>query len=127
MAQGSIITRVYTSDAYLPLRDVPVVYTQIAENGTTELLSIQMTDGSGLTKPFYIDTPEVDQSLTSGNPLRPYATINIGVSYPGYNAVSAEGVQIFPGIQTIQGFQLRPVSSTEHGASDTIFENTQNL
>ena len=127
MAQGSVITRVYTSEAYVPLRDVPVVYTQVGEDGTTSLLAILNTDSSGLTKPFDVQTPEISQSLTPGNILRPYATINISVSAPGYRTVTAEGVQIFPDVQTIQGFQLRPVPQQEHGSAATIPESTQNL
>ena len=127
MAQGSIITRVYTSDAFLPLRDVPVIYTKIQPDGTQTLLSVQMTDSSGLTAPFFIDAPEVSQSLSPDRTLRPYELINIHVSYPGYNTITAEGVQIFPGVQTIQGFQLRPVSPDEHSISETYRETTQNL
>ena len=127
MAQGSVITRVYTSDAYVPLRDVPVVYTQVNEDGTTSLLAILNTDSSGLTKSFDVQTPDTSQSLTPGSVLRPYATINISVSAPGYRTVTAEGVQIFPDVQTIQGFQLRPVPQQEQGSSTIVPESTQNL
>lgn len=127
MPQGSIITRVYTSDAFLPLRDVPVIYTKTLPDGMQSLLSVQMTDSSGLTAPFYIDTPEISQSLSPDHTLRPFELINIHVSFPGYNAVTAKGVQIFPGVQTIQGFQLRPVSPEEYAASETYRETTQNL
>ena len=127
MAQGSVITRVYTSEAYVPLRDVPVVYTQVDENGDNALLAVLSTDSSGLTEPFTIETPESSQSLTPGSVLRPYATINISVSAPGYRTVTAEGVQIFPQVQTIQGFQLRPIPREENGSSTTVPESTQNL
>ena len=127
MPKGSIITRVYTSDAYLPLRDVPVIYTKTNENGMQELLSIQITDSSGLTAPFFLDTPERSQSLSPNETARPYELINIFVSPPGYNAVTAEGVQVFPDTQTIQGFQLYPVSPDEHTTSETYRETVQNL
>lgn len=126
-SQGSVITRVYTSDAYLPLRDAPVVYTQTASDGSSNLLAIRMTDSSGLTEPYYVETPDANASQSPGSTLRPYALINISVSYPGYNAVTAEGVQIFPGIQTIQGFQLRPVPPADHSASVTLPETSQDL
>lgn len=127
MPQGSIITRVYTSDAYLPLPNVPVVYTKTASDGSQTLLAIQRTNSSGLTAPFYIDAPETAESLSPNNTLRPYELINIHVSYPNYNSITAEGVQIFPNIQTIQGFQLRPVSPAEHSSSSTYEESSQNL
>lgn len=126
-SQGSIITRVYTSNAYLPLQNVPVIYSQKDSNGVRKLLAVRMTNSSGLTEPFYIETPDTAQSQSPGSTIRPYALIDISVSYPGYNAVTAEGVQIFPGVETIQGMQLRPVAPSEHAASVTVQENTQNL
>lgn len=125
-SQGSIITRVYTSDAFLPLRDVPVVYTQTQTDGSKKLLTIQMTNSSGLTTPYYIETPEASNSLSPGSPLRPYSQIDIHVSSPGYNSILAEGVQIFPGVETIQGFQLRPILPSDV-SSVTLPESTQNL
>ena len=127
MPRGSIVTRVYTSDAYLPLREVPVVYTKNEENGAQKLLSIQITDSSGLTAPFYIETPDLSKSLSPNETTRPYELINIFVSYPGYNAATAEGVQIFPDTQTIQGFQLSPVPPAEHTSSETYRESSQDL
>lgn len=127
MAQGSIITRVYTSDAYLPLSEVPVIYTQTASNGTKELLSIKMTDSSGLTEPYYISTPDAAASQTPGGILKPYALIDISVAFPGYGAVTAEGVQIFPDIQTIQNLQLRPIPPSQAGTTDFLQEPAQNL
>jgi hypothetical protein len=62
LPKGSIVTRVYTSDAYLPLRDVPVIYTKIDDTGAQQLLSIQITDSSGLTAPFYLETPHDELS-----------------------------------------------------------------
>lgn len=126
-SQGSVIGRVYTSDAYLPLYDVPVIFFQSTPDGSNTLLAIRRTDASGLTAPLYIETPDTEQSLLPGSPIRPYTTINISVSVPGYRALTAEGVQIFPGIQTIQDLQLLPVSPLEHGTSATVQEQPQNL
>ena len=126
-SQGSVIARVYTSDAYLPLPGVPVVFSQIAQDNTRTLLAVRRTNSSGLTAPLYIQTPDVAQSLTPGSPLQPYATISIRASAPGYRAVAAEGVQIFPGVQTVQALQLLPVSPFDHDASTTVQEAPQNL
>ena len=127
MQQGSVIARVYTSDAYLPLSNVPVIFSQVDESGANSLLAIHITNSSGLTEPLYVETPNETDSLTPGSTIRPYATINIQAAKPGYTNVYAEGVQIFPGVETIQGIQLRPVSNQEQGVLDTIQESTQNL
>ena len=126
-SQGSVIARVYTSDAYLPLQGVPVAFTQTTADGERKLLAVRMTDSSGLTAPLFIDTPDASESLTPGSTLRPYATVDIRTAFPGYNSVSAEGVQIFPGVETIQGLQLRPVSNAEQDESITFPGSSQNL
>lgn len=127
-SQGSVIARVYTSDAFLPLRNVPVVFTQTLPDGGKTVLAIRYTNSSGLTEPLYVQTPDASESLTPGAALKPYATIDIQVEYPGYGGILAEGVQVFPGSETIQGLQLRPlpVTSIENGGTK-IPGSSQNL
>ena len=126
-SQGSIITRVYTSDAYIPLRDVPVIYTQRSSEGKRELLAIRMTNSSGTTDPYFIETPDTASSLEPQDTLRPYSTIDISVSLPGYSSSTAEGVQIFPGVETVQGFQLRPIPASERDPITIYPEPPQDL
>lgn len=109
-SQGSVIARVYTSDAYLPLRNAPVTFTQQMPDQSEKLLAVRLTDQSGLTAPVFIDTPDLSQSLTPGASSPPYTVIRIRVEYPGYSSLLVEGVQIFSGIETIQSLQLRPLS-----------------
>ena len=127
-SQGSVIARVYTSDAYLPLRNVPVVFTQTLPDSKKNVLAIRYTNSSGLTEPLFIETPDTSESLSPGSALKPYATVDIQVEYPGFGGITAEGVQVFPGSETIQGLQLRPlpVTSTENG-STKIPGSSQNL
>lgn len=126
-AQGSVIARVYTSDAYIPLAHVPVTFTQILPDGTRQLLAIRRTDSSGLTAPLYVDTPEPAESQSPGSVIRPYATLNIQVEYPGYGGILVEGVQVFPGVETIQGLQLRPLPSAAENGQVTYPGSAQNL
>ena len=127
-SQGSVIARVYTSDAYLPLRDVPVIFTQIQPNGERTVLAIRYTDTSGLTAPVSIQTPDTSDSLTPGAALRPYGSVDIQVEYPGYGGILAEGVQVFPGVETIQGLQLRPLPATSIEDGGTKYPgSSQNL
>lgn len=127
-SQGSVIARVYTSDAYLPLRNVPVVFSQTLPDGTKTVLAIRYTDLSGLTQPLLVQTPDTSDSLKPGAVLRPYATVDIQVEYPGYGGILAEGVQVFPGVETIQGLQLRPLPITSVQDGGTIYPgSSQNL
>lgn len=127
-SQGSVIARVYTSDAYIPLPDAPVIFSAVRSDGTNELLAIRNTNTSGLTAPVYVDTPDTNQSLSPGLSLKPYATIQIQASYPGYRSILADGVQIFPGVETIQGLQLQPVTPAQAEEPTTVLpQNEQNL
>ena len=126
-SQGSVIARVYTSDAYIPLPGVPVTFTLVRPDGIRQLLAVQMTDSSGLTPPLRIDTPNISESLTPGISLRPYASVDIAASVPGYGPIAAKGVQIFPGVETIQGLQLRPRPVIPNVYGETVENGSQNL
>ena len=126
-SQGSVIARVYTSDAYLPLKNVPVAFTQSDQAGNQVVIALRMTDSSGLTSPLYLPTPELSKSLTPNSTLKPYTTVDIRVSYPGYSRINALGVQIFPGVETIQGLQLHPVLPQEQNEIVIVPDSTQNL
>ena len=127
-SQGSVIARVYTSDAYIPLQDVPVTFTQTLPDGGLRLLAIRRTNSSGLTAPLFVETPDVSESQRPGAALKPYASLNIQVEYPGYGGILVEGVQVFPGVETIQGLQLRPLPVTSIETGKTTFPGaSQNL
>jgi len=125
-SQGSVIARVYTSDAYIPLSDVPVIFS-IRQETEQQLLAIRFTDHSGLTAPVIVETPDRSDSQSPGAVKKPFALIDLTAGMPGYNRVTARDVQIFPRVETIQDLQLQPVSSDD-GKTDVILqENEQNL
>lgn len=125
--QGSVIARVYTSDALLPIFNAPVIFTQVQQDGTRTLLAIRQTNTSGLTVPVYVSTPEPSSSQSPGSLQVPYATVDIQTCFPGYNRISVSGVQIFPDIETIQDFQLRPIPVSERNESLLYPQRTQAL
>lgn len=96
--------------------------------GIRKLLAIRFTDSSGITEPLIIPTPEPAVSLTPGAALKPYAAVDIQVHYPGFNRILAEGVQVFPGVETVQNLQLQPIAYAPE-LSDRVIspEPEQNL
>ena len=108
VSQGSVLARVFTSDAYLPLSNVPVTFVQIDPDGSRRLLAAVQTNSSGLTIPVSVETPAAAASLSPGSTIQPYAVVDIRADVPGYGSVLAEGVQVFPGVETVQNLQLRP-------------------
>ena len=128
-SQGTVIARVYTSDALLPLANVPVTFTQIQPDGSRKLLAVRLTNSSGMTAPLPVETPDASESLSPGLMAKPYAIVDISVEYPGYGGILAEGVQIFPGVETIQALQLVPLPSLpgEQDQSVLFPGSSQNL
>ena len=122
-----MIARVYTSDAYIPLRGVPVTFTLVLPDSSRQLLAVKRTDSSGLTEPVLIDTPDVSESLTPGLSARPYATVDISADASGYGTFEAKSVQIFPGVETVQELQLRPRPASPGSYGETVEGPSQNL
>lgn len=125
--QGSVVARVFTSDALIPLFDAPVSFTQTDDAGNKTLLAIRYTDASGLTAPLFLDTPDPAASQAPGSPVPPYASVDIQVSYPGYSSATVSGVQVFPTVVTIQALQLRPTPNTSRDEHTQISEQNQDL
>lgn len=122
-SQGFVIARVYTSDAYIPLVGIPVTFTLVESGGRRQLLATRTTDENGLTTPVTVTTPDVSQSLIPGQSSKPYATLDIAAAAPGYGSALIRGVQIFPGVETVQGLQLRPSPAY----NETVNSGSQNL
>ena len=68
---GTLLVQVYTSRAELPVRDATVVVIRRAPSGKYELISIQSTDSSGMTKPIAVETPPLLESTGRNTPIMP--------------------------------------------------------
>ena len=117
---GTLTVRVYTSQAQIPVAGATVVVTAPGKNGKRKLLSVQATDRSGEVRPISISTPALAGSTSPQLPggEAPFAVCNVWAEHPGYAMLEAEGVQIFPGVETVQDMELIPLprgqSSLQH-------------
>ena len=100
-----------------------------SKDGSRKLLAVRLTNSSGMTAPLPVETPDASESLSPGLMEKPYAVVNISVEYPGYGGVLAEGVQVFPGVETIQALQLVTLPSLpgEQDLSVLFPGSSQNL
>lgn len=108
---GTLRVRVYTSQAQLPVEGATVVVTAPDRKGKMKLLSLQVTGDSGTIRPVEIPAPAVGESTTPnrpGDPV-PFALCDVWAEHPGYAMLKAEGVQIFPGVETVQNMELYPI------------------
>lgn len=107
-AFGTILTRVYTSRAQIPVSGATVAFTQRGAEGRHKLLAVRVTDGNGRTTPVQVSTPDAAASESPGT-VEPFAVCDIWAESPGYELLVVENVQIFPNTETIQDLELIPL------------------
>ncbi len=111
ISEGTLTVRVYTSQAQIPIPGATVVVTQAGKQGKRELISVQATDTSGLARSIRIPTPPAGESTSpeGANGTPPFAVCTVWAEHPGFAMLEVEGVQIFPGVETMQDMELAPL------------------
>lgn len=107
-AFGTILTRVYTSRAQIPISGATVAFTQRGTEGRHVLLAVRVTDENGHTAPVQVATPDAAASESPGT-AAPFAVCDIWAEAPGYELLVVENVQVFPDTETIQELELIPL------------------
>ena len=111
---GSLIVRVFTSQAQLPISGATVIISSRAEDNRHNVYSIQTTDSSGSTKAFQLAAPDVSlgESPDAGVPFSDYSLV---VEHPEYYLATFEKLQVFPGVETVQNVPLTPLPQPASG------------
>lgn len=104
---GRLIFRVYTSDADIPVEGATVLIRQQEPPG--RLLGVRVTNSSGETDPVELKTPGRSLSQTPEHTVQPWTGLSVMVEHPEYERVTLQGLQVFPGIETIQTVRLLPL------------------
>ncbi len=110
MAFGTIISKVRTSDADLPIQNATVAYYEDASGGAKRLVGLRKTDQNGIPQPIELSAPDASASQKpddAGDP-EPYRTVDVVADHPDFNRVTVRHVQIFDGILTTQEILLVP-------------------
>ena len=107
MAQtGTIQFRVFTSNANIPIPGATVIVR--GQYSPYTLYGVLVTDESGQTPVLTIPAPDESLGQTSGSEIKPWLGLRVYVEHPGYEAVTFDGVQLFPRVLSIQAVQLVP-------------------
>lgn len=110
-SSGTIIVNVYTSDARIPVEGASVLFRSIGP--TPPLLGFRLTDSSGKTAPLTVLTADLSQSQSPDPSQLPFTQLRIIAEHPEFERTILEGVQVFPGITTLQSIQLLPLNRTD--------------
>ena len=111
---GSLVVRAFTSQAQLPVSGATVIISNPSEDGRRKVLSIQMTDESGGTKPIELEAPDKGLSEGPGQAV-PFSDYSLVVEHPEYYLATFEKLQVFPGVETVQNVPLTPLPQPSAG------------
>ena len=111
-SSGTIIAHVFTSRAQLPVSGALVALLQPNSGGKPTLLALRVTDESGFTSPVRLPTPDLSQGTSPGGET-PYALVTLWCEAPGYGYQVVEGIEVYPGVETVQDVELVPLSRPE--------------
>ena len=124
--KGTLTFQIYSAQMALPIRNASVTVTA-AGMPSPVLIAHRTTDESGLTEPITFFTPDAAVS-TAPNDDRGYALSDIRVSHPGYYDVIVQGVQVFPGTESLQQMEMIPLAADAQNPTPRIYTVTpQNL
>ena len=116
---GSLIVRVFTSQAQLPVSGATVIISSRTEDNRYNVFSIQTTDSSGSTRSFNLDAPDLILSESPGGGP-PFSNYSLVVEHPEYYLATFEKLQIFPGVETVQNVPLVPLPQPPAGQDAAV-------
>lgn len=128
MAQnGILLVRTFVSNAQLPVSGATVIVSKPDGGGRQKLLSIQLTDESGVAPPITLEAPDPSGSLSPGNNGSAFSNYTLVVEHPDYQLALFDQLQVFPGVETVQDVPLIPLSPNNRNESDLITVTPQPL
>ena len=101
-SQGTVVVRLSTSSALIPLQGATVTITKTRPDGTQELLAVRVTNFDGLTAPVMVATPPMAESRRYQTTSIPYAVVAIRVERTGFARVLVKNAQVFSNTETRQ-------------------------
>lgn len=116
---GTILARVFTSNAMIPVAGAAVTFTRPGADGTEELLAFRLSDRDGTAGPVELETPEADGTTLAASAQTPYAQVTVTAGQTGFDRVCVRGAQVFSGTQTIQELMLLPTPPLSEDLSRT--------
>jgi len=117
MAQGTLLVEVKSADRLLPIMNAAVTVTS-EETGEVNSL---VTNASGQTERITVPAPPLEASFDPTAAQRAFSRYTVAVSASGYSPVRVEGVQVFPGIDSILPVRMPPAAAAVMAAARRAF------
>ena len=131
MAQvGSIVVRVTTSRAQLPVEGATVIITTPSPEGRPIVQAVLETNESGTAGPIQLPAPTTPSSGTLPGGPTPYSTYSLWVEHPAYEMALVDSFQVFPNVMSVQNITLVPLAGAPKpydGSSNRITAPPQSL
>lgn len=128
MAQsGTLIIRTFLSNAQIPISGATVIVSTPVGDGRQKLLSIQLTNESGVAGPITLEAPERSESTTPSHNGSAFSNYTLVVEHPDYQLALFDNLQVFPGVETVQDVPMIPLSANGRNESDLTTVTPQPL
>ncbi len=122
--RGKLIVTVTALRSLYPVNGADVtVFTGEGENA--RVIATDITDQSGRTDPFVLETPPKSVSLDSGSVTLPYALYNVRVRAEGYIDNIHLNVPVFSGTTSIQQSNLMLLETAGDDKRPQVFDEAQ--
>lgn len=119
--KGGMIVNVTTLCRIYPVANALVtVFTGNMNN--MNIVDRDNTDESGQTRRFVLDSPQKSVSESPGNQVGSYANYNVLVQADGYADAVNMGVRVFPGVTSVQGVDMVPLSAAGNDTKPRVNE-----
>lgn len=126
-ATGTLLVRTFISSAQLPISGAVIIVSVPSDDGRQKLISLRLSDRSGLIEPIQLPAPDGELSRHPGNGAPVYSSYTLVVEHPEYQLAVFEEIQIFAGIETVQDVPLIPLSPNGRTVQDTTIITPQPL
>lgn len=116
---GYVKVNVRTGDSSAPVKGA-VISISGTLSGNRILMGTAVTDESGTADVFKVPVPDVVYSQSPDSKVRPYALYDISVTADGFFNTRSVDVPVFPGIISVQTFEMIPVPLYMSSDDETV-------
>lgn len=124
---GTLLVRTFISAAQLPVSGATIIVSVPGDDGRQKLVSIQMTNQSGIAGPIELTAPDAAKSLTPGSSSPVFSNYTLVVEHPDFQLAVFDKLQIFSGVETVQDVPLIPLSANGTDRQDLTTVTPQPL